>query len=64
MVVVDRSSSTSHFNSCHMIDDAFHIAYLLFKKIVRLHGVPRSIISNRDAKSLSYFSKTLWKKLG
>jgi transposase InsO family protein len=63
-VVVDRLSKMIHLSPCVSTIDAFDTAKLFVKDIVRLHGVPSEIISDRDPKFTSKFWTSLFKLLG
>ncbi|KAI3509028.1 hypothetical protein L1887_24051 [Cichorium endivia] len=53
-----------HYAGLRWVMDAINVADLYYKEIVRLHGIPKTIVSDRDSKFLSYFWNTLWRKVG
>jgi hypothetical protein len=54
-MVADPFSKMTHFITCHKSDNASHVADLFFTEIVHLHGIPNTIVLDRDAKFLSQF---------
>jgi len=63
-MVVDQFSKMTHFIARHKCDDVTYVADLFFYEIVRLHGVPRTIILDKDIKFLSDFWRCLWRLVG
>jgi transposase InsO family protein len=63
-VIVDRLTKTAHFIPVHTKHDANDYATLYIEHIVRLHGVPKTIISDRGSLFVSRFWEQLYKSLG
>ncbi|KAM9954269.1 hypothetical protein ACTFIW_003810 [Dictyostelium discoideum] len=66
-VIVCRLSKMVHIVPCHKTIDAQHTAQLLLNHVFRLHGYPRTIVSDRDPRFLSdiwgRWAKTMDSKL-
>jgi len=63
-VIVDRLTKSAHFLAMNLRMSMAKLAQLYVKEIVRLHGIPSSIVSDRDPRFTSRFWQTLQEALG
>lgn len=59
LVVVDRFTKYAHFFPLKYLFTAMQVAKVILNNIIKLHGIPRTIISDRD----QIFTSSMWKEL-
>jgi hypothetical protein len=61
MVVVDKFTKASHFIPLKTTHKVAEVADIFMKEVAQLHGIPKTIVSDRDPKFTSNFWKGLFK---
>jgi hypothetical protein len=64
VVFVCKASKLVHFAACLTAISAPQLARLFTDNIVRLHGLPETIISDRDPRFTATFWRSFWASLG
>jgi hypothetical protein len=62
--VVDRFSKSAHFGALHPTYTAYKVAQLFLDMVCKHHGMPRSLVSDRDRIFISQFWRELLKLSG
>jgi hypothetical protein len=62
--VVDRLTKSTHFIPMKTTNLAEELVPLYMKEVLRLHGLPKSIVSDRDSKFVLKFWQSLHNALG
>ena len=57
-VIVDRLTKLEHFLAVRMTFTLEKLCWLYIREIVRLHGVPMSMVSDRDPRFMEHFWKS------
>jgi hypothetical protein len=60
-VVVERLTKFAHFFSISSKYSAVQVAELFFREVFRLHGLPKTIVSDRDSRFMGGFWQELFR---
>jgi hypothetical protein len=63
-VAIDRLTKVAHFIPMKQTSSTTDLVRLYIKEVVRLHGVPKSIVSNQDSKFVSKFWQSFHNAMG
>ncbi|MCO5559451.1 hypothetical protein L7F22_013051 [Adiantum nelumboides] len=61
--IIDRFSKQAHFVPVKKTVKPDHLARLFVAQIFRLHGMPETIVSDRDPRFTSLFWKAIWENI-
>jgi len=63
-VVVDRLTKYAHFFAISAHYTVAQVVELFFREVFRLHGLPKTIISDRDSRIMGEFWQELFRLVG
>ena len=64
LTVVDRATKMVHLVAVNQTITAAETAHVYWNFVGKLHGIPRSVVSDRDPKFVSKFWQEMWRLLG
>jgi hypothetical protein len=64
VVFVDKLTKMVHYAATTTDVSAPQLATIFMREVVRLHGVPESILSDRDPRFTAHFWRAFWSQLG
>ena len=62
--MVDRLTKFAHFFSISSDYSAAQVAELFFREVFKLHGLPKTIVSDRDSRFTGAFWQELFRLVG
>jgi hypothetical protein len=63
-VFVDKLSKMVHVEPCHTTINAEEFASLYLNRVIRYHGIPKKLLSDRDARFTGHFGVALHRLIG